>query len=125
MTNTQKIVNATRNHVGHVLSAKMVQALVLAMYPETNAASIMVSDHAGANSKGITYASQVFDRVPTGYLVRADVIVKATKARGQVSMADALAQANALLQASPTQEQAIVDAAVIDAPTDGEVQASA
>lgn len=108
MTNTEKIIVVTRPFVGKSLTAKQVQALVLNAYPETNPASIMVSDHAGANSKGVTYCSQVFDRSASGYVVRAEVIAKPSKTRGRVSMADALAQANALLQASTVQGQAIV-----------------
>lgn len=114
MTNTEKIVVVTRPFVGKALTAKQVIALVLATYPETNPASIMVSDHAGANSKGVTYCSQVFDRVATGYLVRDAVIPKASKTRSKVSMADALAQANALLQGNVAQGQVVPPAMPTD-----------
>lgn len=121
MTNTEKIVSVTRPFVGKSLTSKQVIALVLNTYPETNPASIMVSDHAGANSKGITYASQVFDRFYTGYLVRSAVVAKATKARGRVSMADALAQANALLAVNVDAGEVILS----DIPTDASVTAQA
>lgn len=123
MTNTDKIVAATRKHVGHTLSAKMVQALVLAQFPDTNPASIMVSDHAGANSKGITYCDQVFDRSATGYVVRAEVVRKPKTARSKQSTAGALIAANALLQVNVAQGKAIV--VPPPAPTNGAVQAKA
>lgn len=101
MTNTAKIADVTKSFVGKTLTAKMVVALVLAKYPDTNAGSILASDYAGPNPKsGVIYADQLFDRVTGGYVVRATAILKPKTGRSKQSLTDALVQANALLTPS-------------------------
>lgn len=123
MTNTEKIAEACKPFVGKTLTSKMLVALVLDKYPDTNAGSILASDHAGPNPKsGVIYADQLFDRSSTGYVVRATSVPKPRTGRSKQSMADALAAANALLGVKVAAPQGTV----VPAPKGNDkVQASA
>jgi len=95
MTNTDKIRNATRPFVGISLSAKEIQAVVLAQYPDTQVGSILPSDHAGANSHGNVYADQLFQRDGGKYLVLSDdaIVAKPKSPRSRMTLDAALASA--------------------------------
>jgi hypothetical protein len=107
MTNTDKIRVATRPFIGKSLTAKEIQAVVLAEFPDTQLGSILPSDHAGANSKGNVYADQLFSRESGQYLVLADsdIVVKPKTARSRMTLSAALASAQGKLVATVPSEQ--------------------
>lgn len=109
MTNTQMLESATRPYIGKVLTGKMIVAVTLAAFPAANPASLLPSDHAGANRSGVVYADQLFSREATGYGVLATekIIRKPRKSgtRGE-SLESALIAAQKLIAASEATDEA-------------------
>ena len=111
MKTSEKIASAVTPFIGKVLTSKMIVALTLENYPDTNPGSIMPSDCAGPNPRsGAIYSDQLFSRVGSDYLVLAiDKRVSKPSTRGErgVSLADALASAKALLAVKPAVTPAV------------------
>lgn len=99
MKNTEKIASVVTPLVGLVLTSKEITALVLERFPDTNPASILPSDHAGANPRsGAVYADQLFAREGNGkfrVLAVADRVSKPRTGRSSQSLTDALASVKA------------------------------
>ncbi len=99
MTVNEKIASALAGFAGKVLSSKQIVALTSEAYPDTNIGSILPSDHAGVNSRGVQYARQILQRTGSGYLVLTpdQYVEKPGVSRSRETLAEAAASARALL----------------------------
>lgn len=108
MTNTQMLEISTRPFVGKTLTGKQIVAVTLEKFPTANPASLLPSDHAGANRSGVVYADQLFSREATGYGVLAtEAIIRKARKSGQrgESLASALAAAKRLIADNEATEE--------------------
>lgn len=102
MTVTEKIRLAVCDgNAGVTFTAAQIIALVLAAYPETNPASITVSDRAQSDKQAKPYSDYLFARVAGGYEVLAPE-ARTLQTSGRKASQNAemtLAQAKALIAA--------------------------
>lgn len=96
MNVTEKIEKVIGDAVGATFTAKEIVQLVMAAFPDTNPASITVSDRAVSAKQATQYADYLFERVGNGYKVLpvADRVRKPA-AKGSRGTSDAAALASA------------------------------